>query len=170
MPLNGVKQLFPAKSGAPGPEVAAWHDDNRPHLRGTDNLAQCIIGMQANDDVVIAGHFGTVIFRAARNTAKNPAARIHDVAVNVVPLAENARQHSLTACDVGGASGPRESGGNEVGRGFEPPLVTMKTMCRHRPTTTSDCSYRVCLGHGVPACRSAPCVGHPETLPHRTRR
>jgi hypothetical protein len=42
----------------------------------------------------------------------------------------------LPACDVSGASGLRESGGNEVSHGFEPPLVTMKTMCRHQQITT----------------------------------
>jgi hypothetical protein len=134
MLLDGIEQLVPAKPGAPGPEVAAWHDDNRPHLGGIDDLAQCMIWVQPNDNVVIGRHISPVIFRAARNTTKNPAARVHDVAIDVVPLAENAGQHSLPACDISGASGLREPGGNEVSRGFEPPLVTMKTMCRRRQT------------------------------------
>jgi hypothetical protein len=136
MLLDGIKQLFPAKPGALGPEVAARHHDNRPHLRGIDDLAQRIIWVQANDNIIIGRHISPVIFRSARNTAKNPAARIHHVAIDVMPLTENAREHSLPACDVSGASGLRESVGNEVSGGFEPPLVTMKTMCRHRQITT----------------------------------
>ena len=135
MILDGIEQLVPAKPGAPGPEVAAWHHDSRPYLGGIDHLAQCVIWVQANDDVIIAGHTGPVLFRAARDTTQYPAARIHDVAVDVMPLAENPGQHSLSACDVSGASGLGESGGNEVSRGLEPPLVTMKAMCRHRQTT-----------------------------------
>ena len=134
MILDGIEQLVPAKPGAPGPEVAAWHHDSRPYLGGIDHLAQCIIWVQANDDVIIAGHTGPVLFRAARDTTQYPAARIHDVAVDVMPLAENPGQHSLPARDVSGASGLREPGGNEVSRGLEPPLVTMKAMCRHRQT------------------------------------
>jgi hypothetical protein len=141
MLLDGIEQLVPAKPGALGPEVAAWHDDNRPHLRGIDDLAQCIIGVQANDNVIIGRHISPVIFRAARNTTKNPAARIHNVAIDVMPLTENARQHSLPACDISGASGLREAGGYEVSRGFEPPRVTMKTMCRHRQTMTPVLPY-----------------------------
>jgi hypothetical protein len=132
MLLHGVKQLIPAKPGALGPEVAARHDDNRPHLRGIDDLAQRAIWVQANDNVIIGRHISPVIFRAARDTTKNPAARIHDVAIDVMPLTENAGQHSLPACDIRSASGPWEPGGHEVSRGFEPPLVTMKTMRRHR--------------------------------------
>jgi hypothetical protein len=136
MLLDGIEQLLPAKPGVLGPEVAAWHNDNRPDLRGIDDLAQGIVWVQANDNVVVGGHISPVIFRAARNTTKNPTARIHDVAIDVMPLTENARKHSLPACHIGGASGLREPGGNEVSRDFEPPLVTMKTMCRHRQTTT----------------------------------
>jgi hypothetical protein len=61
--------------------------------------------VQANDDVVIARHIGAVFFGAARNSAKNPAARVHDVAVNVVPLAETPREHTLAACNVGRGPG-----------------------------------------------------------------
>jgi hypothetical protein len=39
MLLHSIKQLVPAKPGALGPEVAAWHHDNRPHPRGIDDLA-----------------------------------------------------------------------------------------------------------------------------------
>jgi hypothetical protein len=92
--------------------------------------------VQPNDNVVIGGHIGPVIFRAARNATKNPAPRIHDVAVDVVPLTQNAGQHALPACDIGGASGLREAGGNEVSGGFEPSLVAMKTMCRHPQAPT----------------------------------
>jgi len=142
MLLDGIEQLVPAKPGALGPEVAAGHDDHRPHLRGIDDLAQCIIWVQANDNVIIGRHISPVIFRTARNTTKNPAARIHNVAIDVMPLTENAGKHSLPACDISGASGLREPGGNEVSGGFEPPLVTMKTMCRHRQITTFDAFLR----------------------------
>jgi hypothetical protein len=155
MLLDGIEQLLPAKPGVLGPEVAAWHDDNRPHLSGIDDLAKGIIWVQANDNVIIGRHISPVIFRAARNTTKNPAAWVHDVAIDVVPLTENARQHSLPASDISGASCLRETGGNEVSRGFEPPLVTMKTMCRHfrpRPDASSRVRWvRECSPAGRPA-------------------
>jgi hypothetical protein len=92
--------------------------------------------VQANDNVIIGRHISPVIFRTARYAAKNPATRVYDVAIDVMPLTENAREHSLPACDIGSASGLREPGGHEVGRDFEPPLVTMKTMRRQRQPTT----------------------------------
>jgi hypothetical protein len=143
MLLDGIEQPVPAKPGVLRPEVAAWHDDNRPHLRRIDDLAQGIIWVQANDNVIIGRHISPVIFGATRNATKNPAPRIHDVAIDVMPLTEKARQHSLAARDISGASGLREPGGNEVSRGFEPPLVTMKTMCRHGQNTDPDASTRV---------------------------
>lgn len=132
MVLDGIEQLVPAKLGGIRPEVTAWHHDHRPHLRGINYIAQCVIRVQANDDVIIACHAGPVLFRAARNTTENPAARIHNVAIDVMPLTENPGKHSLSACDVSSASGLGEFGRDEVGRNFEPPLVAMKTMCRHR--------------------------------------
>jgi hypothetical protein len=168
MLLDGIEQLLPAKPGVLGPEVAARHDDSRPHLSGIDDLAQGIIWVQANDNIIIDRHISPVIFRPARNTTKNPTARIHDVAIDVMPLTENAREHSLPARDISGASGLWEPGGNEVSRGFEPPLVTMKTMCRHGQTTDPDASSRVrwvreCSPAGQPAC-----AGHHER--YRTKR
>jgi hypothetical protein len=76
------------------------------------------------------------MLRAARNATANPAARIDNVAVDVVPLAENTGQHSLPAANVSGGPGLRESGRDEISHNLESPLVTMKTMCRHRQTTT----------------------------------
>lgn len=132
MLLDRVEQLVPAKPGVLGPEVAAWHHDNRPDPRRVDDIAECIIWVQANDNVVVGRHIGPVFFRAARNTAKNPAARIHNVAIDVVPLTENSREHSLPARDVGGGPGLREPGRDEVSRDLEAPLVTVEAMCRHR--------------------------------------
>src|SRR5215472_7151838 len=151
MVLDGIEQLVPAKPGAPRPEVAAWHHDNRPHLCGIDDLAQCIIWVQSNDNVIVARHAGPVLFRAARHTTQNPAARIHDVAVDVMALAENPGQHSLSACDVSRASGLREPGGNEFSRGLEPPLVAMKTMCRHRQLARRSARLRRPSRYRTPA-------------------
>lgn len=87
--------------------------------------------MQADDDVIEGGHIGPVLLRAAPDTAKNPAAGIDDIAIDVVPLAENPGEHSLPAGDVGGGPGLREPGGNEVSDHLEPPLVPMEAVCRH---------------------------------------
>ena len=138
MLLDRIQQLIPAKLGGLRPEVAARHDDNRPHQCRIHHLTQCIIGVQANDKIVIARHVGPVILRAARNPTKNPATRIHNVAINVMPLPENTGKHSLSTGNVSGASGLWESGGSEISYNLEPPLVTMKAMCRHRQTTNPD--------------------------------
>jgi hypothetical protein len=138
VPLDRVEQLVPAELGLPQPEIAARHDDDGPLPRRVDHFTQRIVGVQANDDVVISRHIGAVFFDSARNSAKNPAARVHDVAINVVSLTEPPRQHSLPACNIGRTPGLRKPGGDEVGRHFESPLITVKPVCRHCRTSGSD--------------------------------
>ena len=134
MLLDGIQQLIPAKLGGLRPEVTARHYDNRPHQCRIHHLTQCIIGVQANDKVIIARHVGPVMLRAARNATKNPAARIHYIAIDVMPLPENTGKHSLPAGNISGGSGLGESGCGEISHNPEPPLVAMKAMCRHRQT------------------------------------
>ena len=135
MLLDGIQQLIAAKLGGLRPEITARHDDNRPHQCRINHFTQCIIGVQANDKIIIARHIGPVMLGAARNAPKNPAARIHYVAIDVMPLPENTGKHSLSTGNVSGAPGLWESGSSEISHNLEPPRVTMKAMCRHRQTT-----------------------------------
>jgi len=135
MLLDGIQQLIPAKLGGLRPEVTARHHDNRPHQCRINHLTECLIGVQANDKIIIARHVGPVMLGAARNATKNPAARVDYVAIDVMPLPENTGKHSLPAGNVSGASGLGEPGCGEISHNLEPPLVTMKAMCRHRQTT-----------------------------------
>jgi hypothetical protein len=114
--------------------------------------------VQAYDHVVIGRHVGPELFWAARNSPENPATRVHDVALNVVPLAQNPRQHSLPARDVGGRPGLREPGGNECGGDLESPLVTVEPVRRHcaDPSPDRRIQGRAALlaGHGSVGARA----------------
>jgi len=135
MLLDGIQQLIAAKLRGLRPEVAARHNNNRPYQCRIHHRTQCIIGVQANDKIVITRHIRPVMLRAARNATKNPATRIHNVAIDVMPLPENTGKHSLSAGNVSGVAGLWESGCSEISHNLEPPLVTMKAMCRHRQTS-----------------------------------
>ena len=100
VPRNGLGQCVSSQLCL-RPEVAARYQDRGPDQGCLCHGTHCLVGMQADDEVIEGSHRRGKRFLPTGHAPEYPAAGIDDFALIVMPLVQDPREHALSTGHVG---------------------------------------------------------------------